>query len=44
MKILVISNLFPPQVIGGYERAIADYSNLLHQKGHEIVQAGLVKP
>jgi len=36
MKILVISNLFPPQVIGGYERAIADYSNLLHQKGHEI--------
>ncbi len=36
MKILVISNLFPPQVIGGYERAIADYSNFLHQKGHEI--------
>ncbi len=36
MKILVISNLFPPQVIGGYERAIADYSNLLHQKGHEV--------
>ncbi len=37
MRILVISNLFPPQVIGGYERAIADYARQLHDRGHEIL-------
>ncbi len=37
LKILVISNLFPPQVIGGYERAIADYSRRLHHRGHEVL-------
>ena len=37
LKILVISNLFPPQVIGGYERAIADYARRLHHRGHEVL-------
>ncbi len=37
LKILVINNLFPPQVVGGYERAIADYARRLHHRGHEVV-------
>jgi len=37
LKILVISNLFPPQVIGGYERAIADYARRLHCRGHQVL-------
>lgn len=37
LKILVINNLFPPQVIGGYERAIADYARRLHHRGHEVL-------
>lgn len=36
MKILVITNLYPPQLIGGYERSMADYSRLLHQRGHKV--------
>lgn len=37
LKILVISNLFPPQVIGGYERAIADYARCLHYRDHKVL-------
>ncbi|NJL92016.1 MAG: glycosyltransferase family 4 protein [Coleofasciculaceae cyanobacterium SM2_1_6] len=37
LKILVINNLFPPQVVGGYERAIADYARRLHDRGHEVL-------
>lgn len=37
LRILIISNLYPPQVIGGYERAIADFASLLKQRGHEVV-------
>ncbi|MFN7716121.1 MAG: glycosyltransferase family 4 protein [Pseudanabaenaceae cyanobacterium] len=37
LRILIISNLFPPQVVGGYERAIADYARRLHERGHEIL-------
>ena len=37
LKILVISNLYPPQVIGGYERSIADFANLLTQRGHTVM-------
>ena len=37
LKILVINNLFPPQVVGGYERAIADYARRLHHRGHEVL-------
>jgi glycosyltransferase involved in cell wall biosynthesis len=37
LKILVISNLYPPQVVGGYERAIADYAGLLQERGHTVL-------
>lgn len=37
MKILVITNLYPPQIVGGYERSIADFSRLLHQRGHQVL-------
>ena len=37
LRILIISNLFPPQVVGGYERAIADYARRLCERGHEIL-------
>ena len=37
LRILVISNLYPPQVLGGYERSIADFSRLLQHRGHEVL-------
>ncbi len=37
LRILIISNLYPPQVIGGYERAIADCARLLYGRGHEVL-------
>ena len=48
MRILVISNLFPPHHIGGYELRCADVVNGLRERGH-VVQVltstyGLMKP
>ena len=37
LKILVITNLYPPQVLGGYERSIADFARLLQHQGHEVL-------
>lgn len=37
LRVLVISNLYPPQVVGGYERAMADYARLLSLRGHSIL-------
>ena len=37
LRILVISNLYPPQVLGGYERSIADFSRLLQHRGHTVL-------
>ena len=37
LKILVVNNLYPPQVVGGYERAIADYARLLQERGHTVL-------
>ncbi|MBD2691081.1 glycosyltransferase family 4 protein [Anabaena catenula] len=37
LKILIVSNLYPPQVLGGYERSIADYARLLHLRGHNVL-------
>ncbi len=37
LKILVITNLYPPQVLGGYERSIADLSRRLQHQGHEVL-------
>ena len=36
MKILVISNLYPPHYIGGYELCCYDVTELLRAKGHSI--------
>lgn len=36
MRILVVSNLFPPDVIGGYELLCRDLADGLHRRGHEI--------
>jgi glycogen synthase len=37
LRILIITNLYPPQVIGGYERAIADCARLLYSRGHDVL-------
>jgi len=37
LKILIVTNLFPPQVLGGYERSIADFAHLLHERGHQVL-------
>ena len=37
MKILVMTNLYPPQILGGYERSIADFARLLHHRGHAVL-------
>ena len=36
MKILVISNYYPPYYLGGYELACFDTVKFLQQKGHEV--------
>lgn len=37
LRIMIITNLYPPQVIGGYERAIADCARLLYRRGHTVL-------
>ena len=37
MKILYISNLYPPNVIGGYESLCFDVASTLTERGHETV-------
>lgn len=36
LRVLVITNLFPPQELGGYGRKIWEFSNGLRQRGHSI--------
>lgn len=36
MKILIVSNLYPPNVVGGYERLAHDVADALAQRGHDI--------
>lgn len=36
-RIVVITNLYPPQMIGGYERSISDFSRLLRSRGHTVL-------
>jgi glycosyltransferase involved in cell wall biosynthesis len=36
MRILILSNLYPPQVIGGYERACANVAAGLVARGHDV--------
>lgn len=37
MRILVLSNLYPPAAVGGYERMCRDVVDRFRQRGHEIV-------
>jgi glycosyltransferase involved in cell wall biosynthesis len=39
MKIVIITNLFPPEFIGGYELLILEIAAMLSKKGHDIVVA-----
>jgi len=36
LRVLVVSNLFPPHYLGGYELACADVSAALRRRGHEV--------
>ena len=36
MHLLLITNLFPPQELGGYGRCMADYAWGLEQRGHQL--------
>ena len=36
MKILFVTNLYPPQELGGYGRSMADFAWGLIQKGHYV--------
>lgn len=36
MKILVISNLYPPHAVGGYEERCRQVSDSLRERGHEV--------
>ena len=36
MRVLVVTNLYPPQELGGYGRSIADFVWGLRQRGHEL--------
>ncbi len=36
MKLLIVTNLYPPQELGGYGRSMADFAWGLKQRGHEV--------
>ena len=36
MRLLLITNLYPPQELGGYGRCMADFCWGLRQRGHEV--------
>ena len=36
MKLLLLTNLYPPQELGGYGRCMADFSWGLRQRGHQV--------
>ena len=36
MRLLLITNLYPPQELGGYGRCMADFAWGLQQRGHHI--------
>ena len=36
MKLLLVTNLYPPQELGGYGRSMADFAWGLMQRGHQI--------
>lgn len=36
MHLLIVSNLYPPQELGGYGRSLADFAWGLQQRGHDV--------
>ena len=36
MKLLLITNLYPPQELGGYGRCMADFAWGLQERGHHV--------
>ena len=36
MRLLVVTNLYPPQELGGYGRSIADFVWGLQRRGHQL--------
>ena len=36
MQLLLITNLYPPQELGGYGRCMADFCWGLKQRGHQL--------
>ena len=36
MRILIVTNIYPPQELGGYGRSMADFAYGLLQKGHHV--------
>jgi glycogen(starch) synthase len=36
MRVLIVSNLYPPQELGGYGRSLADFAWGLQQRGHHV--------
>lgn len=36
MRLLIVTNLYPPQELGGYGRSLADFAWGLQQRGHQI--------
>ena len=36
MNLLVVTNLYPPQELGGYGRCMADFVWALRERGHTI--------
>ena len=36
MQLLLITNLYPPQELGGYGRSMADFAWGLMQRGHNV--------
>lgn len=37
MRLMIVTNLYPPQELGGYGRSLADFAWGLQQRGHEII-------
>ena len=36
MRLILITNLYPPQELGGYGRCMADFAWGLQQRGHRV--------
>jgi glycogen synthase len=36
MRILIVSNLYPPHYVGGYELRCSQFAEYLHQAGHQV--------